>query len=96
MSRCPFCGARGVKLEDHVTLNELTWRADYCGRCGKTWPADAMERVEADGQPPTDDIPMPRTEAAPKVVHFGAKVADLAERIKQQGRDWKHAQAGER
>ena len=94
MSRCPFCGARGVKLRDELTLNGMPFRFDYCGRCGKNWPEALSAEVDADGYPPQEDIPTPR-EDSPKVVQFGAKVADLAERVKSAGRDFKHLQAGE-
>lgn len=94
MSRCPFCGARGVKLADELTLNGVAFRFDYCGRCGKNWPPALSEQVEADGHPPQEDIPTPR-EQAPRSLQFGAKVADLAERVKASGRDWKHSQAGD-
>jgi hypothetical protein len=95
MSRCPFCGARGVKLRDELTLNGVGFRFDYCGRCGKNWPEALSAEVEADANPPQEDIPTSRGDASPKVVPFGAKVADMADRIKAVGRDWKFDQAGE-
>ncbi len=95
MSRCPHCGARGVKLEDYVHLQELTIRTDYCGRCGRSWPKQLIDTVAADGQPPTDDMPLPAPrDVEPRPAVFGAKVAQIAERLKG-GRDWKHAQAGD-
>lgn len=98
MTRCPFCGALGVKLADEVHLQELTWRLDYCGRCGKNWPKDLSARVEADGLPPAEDIPIaPPVAAGGSVVPFTAKVAQLVEGFKKERtRDWKQAQAGER
>lgn len=94
MSRCPFCGARGVKIADELSLNGVVFRFDYCGRCGKNWPPALSEQVEADAMPPQEDIPTPRAET-PRSVQFGAKVADLAERVKASGRDWKHSQAND-
>ena len=94
MSRCPFCGARGVKLADELSVNGVAFRFDYCGRCGKNWPPALSEQVEADAMPPQEDIPTPRAEM-PRVVQFGTKVADLAERVKASGRDWKHSQAND-
>ena len=84
-----------MKLADELSVNGVAFRFDYCGRCGKNWPPALSAEVEADGHPPQDDIPTPRTET-PRSTQFGAKVADLAERVKASGRDWKHSQAGER
>ena len=95
MSRCPFCGARGVKIADELSLNGVAFRFDYCGRCGKNWPPALSEQVEADALPPQEDIPTPRETERTQPLQFGAKVADLAERVKAAGRDWKHSQAGE-
>lgn len=38
MSRCPHCGARGVKLTDVVVTDGYTIVTDYCGKCGKNHP----------------------------------------------------------
>lgn len=90
-----MCGARGAKLSDERLVHDLPFRFDYCGRCGRNWPAQ-LSHVEADGQPPTDDdqpIPAP-VEDRPAI--FGARVAQVAERVKGQILDFKHAQGNDR
>jgi hypothetical protein len=51
LSRCPRCGARGCRIADTCVLDGVSHRFDYCGRCGKNWPAAAGG--EADRLPPT-------------------------------------------
>lgn len=38
VSRCPKCGARGVRIADRRILDGVPLVFDYCGRCGKNWP----------------------------------------------------------
>lgn len=99
MTRCPYCDARGVKLADEVAVQGVAFRVDYCGNCGRNWPKALSERVEADGVPPQDDSGS--VSDAPRRDHnqplrFAAKVAEMAERWKPSGVDFKHSQAGER
>lgn len=99
MTTCPHCKARGVKLADEVSVQGVYFRVDYCGGCGRNWPKALSERVEADGVPPQDDSGA--ISEAPRRDHnqplrFAAKVAEMAERMKASGKDWKHSQANER
>jgi hypothetical protein len=96
MTRCPFCGSRGVKLSDERLVNDLPFRFDYCGHCGRNWPKDLSARVEADGPPPQDDTDAISAPAAPRVLPFGARVAEIAERFDPSGPDFKQAQGGDR
>lgn len=46
-SKCPHCGARGVKIADEISRDGVSFRFDYCGVCGKNYPrneADAPRR----------------------------------------------------
>lgn len=99
MTRCPYCDARGVKLADEVAVQGVAFRVDYCGHCGRNWPKALSERVEADGVPPQDDSgsvsESPRRDHN-QPLRFAAKVAEMAERWKPSGVDFKHSQAGER
>jgi len=38
LSRCPFCGARGVRMADRRIVDGVPLQFDYCGKCGKNWP----------------------------------------------------------
>jgi hypothetical protein len=38
LSRCPHCGAVGVKIYDPITIDTQPVDAPYCGQCGKNWP----------------------------------------------------------
>lgn len=37
-SRCPFCGARGVKCFAPLTVDTVQVDVPYCGHCGKNYP----------------------------------------------------------
>jgi alkanesulfonate monooxygenase SsuD/methylene tetrahydromethanopterin reductase-like flavin-dependent oxidoreductase (luciferase family) len=58
---------------------------DYCGRCGKNWPA-ALAAIPADGLPPPPEGPRPprltlvRSPQASE--RFAARVGDLADRFR--------------
>lgn len=39
-SRCPNCGARGVKMLDPLVMDGHDCDKPYCGQCGKNWPDD--------------------------------------------------------
>lgn len=43
MTTCPFCGKRGVKIADRITMQGVQFNFDYCGYCGKNWPKDRMD-----------------------------------------------------
>ncbi len=43
LSRCPFCGARGVLINDPLTLDGTIIDDPYCGVCGKNWPKDGVK-----------------------------------------------------
>lgn len=48
LSRCPRCGARGVKCFEPLTRDGYQVDVPYCGKCGKNWPPDpqtAREKV---------------------------------------------------
>lgn len=38
LTKCPHCGARGVKIADRRIRDGFAIVADYCGKCGKNWP----------------------------------------------------------
>lgn len=38
LSKCPRCGARGVKIADRWEKDGVTFEWPYCGVCGKNWP----------------------------------------------------------
>ena len=84
MTVCPTCKARGVKLLDPLG-------PDYCGRCGRNWPAALSATVPADGVPPPDDVPHARAGAqavsAPRPsAQFAARVGSLAAQFRQGAR----------
>ena len=78
MTVCPYCKARGVKLDDVVGPS-------YCGRCGKSWPATLSATVASDGVPPPPDGPRAKAGAqavsTPRV-QFAARVGELADRFR--------------
>lgn len=39
-SRCPRCGARGVKQYQPIVLDGVPTDRPYCGVCGKNYPED--------------------------------------------------------
>ena len=41
LSRCPHCGARGVKVADDRKFDGVKVGVDYCGQCGRNWPPEA-------------------------------------------------------
>lgn len=55
-SRCPFCGARGVKIADRPVIDGVTFRFDYCGHCGRNSPR--MDLTPADQPPPGSRVLM--------------------------------------
>ena len=71
MSRCPHCGARGVKLRDDLELGSTVVGRDYCGRCGKNWPKDLAQRIAADGVMPTDEPTGEETDASTRTILAG-------------------------
>lgn len=46
MSRCPHCGARGVKLLEPLIKDGYNTDQPYCGACGKNWPMPPDEPNE--------------------------------------------------
>lgn len=56
LSRCPHCGARGVRIADSHISDGCTLVFDYCGQCGKNWPLDHQgtprEKVGQTSTPP--------------------------------------------
>lgn len=40
VSKCPNCGARGVKIHQPLTKDGLDCDVAYCGICGKNHPPD--------------------------------------------------------
>lgn len=40
LSRCPWCGARGVKQFDPIVLDGVPTDRPYCGKCGRNYPSD--------------------------------------------------------
>ena len=61
LSRCPRCAARGVRIADLRVVDGVELRFDYCGRCGKNWPAQAAGRAD-EGEP--SPVPPPDTVVA--------------------------------
>lgn len=41
LSRCPFCGARGVKLYEPLRFDGHDVDVPYCGKCGKNYPSES-------------------------------------------------------
>jgi uncharacterized protein (DUF983 family) len=50
LSRCPRCGARGVKLFASLFSDGLECDVPYCGNCGKNYPS------ERPPDPPRDNV----------------------------------------
>jgi uncharacterized protein with PIN domain len=40
LSRCPFCGARGVKQYEPLVVDGLPRDVPYCGKCGRNYPVE--------------------------------------------------------
>jgi uncharacterized protein (DUF983 family) len=40
LSRCPHCGARGVKLFEPLRHDGYDVDVPYCGHCGKNYPPE--------------------------------------------------------
>lgn len=43
LSRCPYCGARGVKQYAPIILDGVPVDRPYCGRCGRNYPPSLQE-----------------------------------------------------
>lgn len=39
-SRCPRCGAQGVKQFEPLMLDGHNCDVPYCGKCGRNWPPE--------------------------------------------------------
>lgn len=55
LSRCPRCGARGVKLFDPLVVDGLPRDVPYCGQCGRNYPDETQK-------PPTNVTPFERSD----------------------------------
>lgn len=55
LSRCPFCGALGVKLFEPLTMDGHQADVPYCGKCGKNYPADHRRDRPRDNVAPFGD-----------------------------------------
>lgn len=42
-SRCPHCGARGVRCEDRRWMDGLEFSWPYCGKCGRNYPTKSTD-----------------------------------------------------
>lgn len=51
LSRCPHCGARGVKLFEPLIMDGHQADEPYCGQCGKNYPPDPEPPA-----PPRDNV----------------------------------------
>lgn len=40
LSRCPRCGARGVKQFEPLIVDGYPRDVPYCGKCGKNYPPE--------------------------------------------------------
>lgn len=45
-SRCPYCGARGVKQYEPLVVDGLPRDVPYCGKCGRNYPDAAQREAE--------------------------------------------------
>ena len=50
VSRCPHCGAKGVKLVEPLMKDGYDTDRPYCGACGKNYP------VEHEPEPTRDNV----------------------------------------
>lgn len=46
LSRCPRCGARGVKQYEPLVVDGYPRDVPYCGKCGKNYPTEPPARTD--------------------------------------------------